>query len=86
MFMHYRNRSSQNLYGYLASEALGQDAFELLTVPRDFSIASNIVDRVSMGESRAGHFLGRTKRGDRLLILATNTPFYDDDGTLIGII
>lgn len=82
----YWNRSSQNLYGYLASEALGQDAFELLTDPRDFSMASNIVDRVSIGESWAGHFLVRTKRGDRLLVLVTNTPFYDDDGTLIGII
>lgn len=52
----YWNRSSQNLYGYLASEALGQDAFKLLTDPRDFSMASNIVDRVSMGESWAGIF------------------------------
>ncbi|XP_073028288.1 uncharacterized protein [Primulina eburnea] len=82
----YWNRSAENLYGYSTSEALEQDAIELLTDPKDFSVASNIVHRVMMGESWTGKFPVRTKRGDRFLVVATNTPFYDDDGTLIGII
>ncbi|KZV47715.1 map3k delta-1 protein kinase [Dorcoceras hygrometricum] len=82
----YWNRSAENLYGYSASEALEQDAIELLSDPTDFSVASNIVHRVMMGENWTGKFPVRTKRGDRFLVVATNTPFYDDDGTLIGII
>lgn len=81
-----RNRTAESLYGYSAAEALGQDAIELLTDPRDFDIASNIVQRVTMGESWTGQFPAKNKIGDRFLAVATNTPFYDDDGTLIGII
>lgn len=81
-----RNRSAENLYGYSAAEALGQDVIELLADPRDCAVASNIVHRVSTGESWTGQFPVKNKRGDRFLAVATNTPLYDDDGTLVGII
>lgn len=54
--------------------------------PCDFAVANNIVQRVSMGESWTGQFPVKNKKGDRFVIVATNTPFYDDDGTLFGII
>ncbi|KAH6833076.1 PAS domain-containing protein tyrosine kinase family protein [Perilla frutescens var. hirtella] len=82
----YWNRSAENLYGYSAAEALGQDAIELLTDPRDSAVASNIVRRVGGGESWTGQIPAKNKRGDRFLAVATNTPFYDDEGTLVGII
>ncbi|GER33397.1 kinase family protein [Striga asiatica] len=82
----YWNKTAENLYGYSASEALGQDAIKLLTDPRDFSVANDIVRRVTMGESWTGQFPVRNKRGERFMAIATNTPFYDDDGTLVGII
>ncbi|PIN19218.1 Tyrosine kinase [Handroanthus impetiginosus] len=82
----YWNRTAENLYGYTAAEALGQDAIELLTDPRDFDVANNIVNRVMMGEGWTGQFPVKNKRGERFLAVASNTPFYDDDGTLVGII
>ncbi|KAL2488432.1 PAS domain-containing protein tyrosine kinase family protein [Forsythia ovata] len=81
-----QNRSAENLYGYSAAEALGQDAIELLIDTRDFAVASDIVHRVAMGEGWTGQFPVKTKRGDRFLAVVTNTPFYNDDGTLVGII
>lgn len=81
-----RNRSAENLYGYTASEALGQNAIELLVDVHDFNIASNIVRRVTMGESWKGNFPVKNKLGECFLSNATNTPFYDDDGSLVGII
>ncbi|KAK6160979.1 hypothetical protein DH2020_004360 [Rehmannia glutinosa] len=81
----YWNRTAENLYGYSAAEALGQDAIELLTDPRDFGVANNIVHRVTMGELDRAVSV-KNKRGERFLAIATNTPFYDDDGTLVGII
>ncbi|XP_008797466.2 serine/threonine-protein kinase pakF-like [Phoenix dactylifera] len=82
----YWNRSAEHLYGYPASEAIGQDAIELLVDARDFNIVSNIIQRITMGESWRGKFPVKNKLGERFLAIATNTPFYDDDGSLVGII
>ena len=82
----HRNRTAENLYGHSTAEALGQDAIELLIDPRDFDMAHNIIDRVKMGERWTGQFPAKSKMGERFSAVATNTPFYDDDGTLVGII
>ena len=81
-----RNKTAEKLFGYSAAEALGRDAVELLVDPRDFSVANNIIERVSLGERWTGQFPVKNKSGERFVIVATNTPFYDDDGSLIGII
>ncbi|KAL5989377.1 hypothetical protein ACLOJK_010267 [Asimina triloba] len=81
-----RNRSAEHLYGYSAAEALGQDAIELLVDAHDFDIASNIINRITMGESWTGQFPVKNKSGDHFFAVATNTPFYDDDGHLVGVI
>ncbi|XP_009602491.1 uncharacterized protein [Nicotiana tomentosiformis] len=82
----YWNRTAEKLYGYSAAEALGQDLIELLTDAQDHDIANNIVYRVLRGESWTGQFPVKNKRGDRFVVVATDTPFYDDDGTLLGVI
>ncbi|WCJ23309.1 protein kinase family protein [Euphorbia peplus] len=82
----YWNRSAERLYGFSAAEALGQDVFELLVDPRDFQIANHIINRVATGENWTGQFPVKNKKGERFTIVATNTPFQDDDGSLIGVI
>ncbi|CAM8887513.1 unnamed protein product [Rhodiola kirilowii] len=82
----YWNRSAERLYGFSAAEALGQNVVELLADPQHFNTANNITDRVAMGESWTGQFPVKNKHGERFLVVATNTPFYDDDGSLIGTI
>ncbi|NP_001182844.1 protein kinase domain superfamily protein [Zea mays] len=82
----YWNQSAENLFGYPASEALGQDALMLLVDSHDHNAVNNIFQRISMGESWTGKFPVKNKQGHRFSAVATNTPFYDEDGSLMGFI
>ncbi|KAF9588790.1 hypothetical protein IFM89_015678 [Coptis chinensis] len=57
-----------------------------LRIPVDFDVANNIIQRITMGESWTGKFPVKNKLGERFVAVTTNTPFYDDDGSLVGII
>ncbi|CAK8531557.1 unnamed protein product [Lathyrus sativus] len=82
----YWNPSAENLYGYTAEEVLGQDGIEVLVDSSEFELANDVFNRVKMGESWTGQFPVKNKTGDRFVAVATNTPFYDDDGSLVGVI
>ncbi|XP_026446234.1 probable serine/threonine-protein kinase DDB_G0282963 [Papaver somniferum] len=82
----YWNPMAETLYGYSVSEAIGQDATELLTDVNEYDVANDIIQRISMGESWKGQLHAKNKHGERFLSISTNTPFYDDDGSVVGII
>ncbi|XP_063937879.1 serine/threonine-protein kinase oca2 isoform X2 [Daucus carota subsp. sativus] len=83
----YWNPTAQRLYGYSATEAHGQNVIDLLLDPEDCVSGHNILNHtLSMRETWTGKFPTKTKRGARLEVIATNSPFYDDNGNLIGVI
>ncbi|KAL9249546.1 putative serine/threonine-protein kinase SIS8 [Drosera capensis] len=82
----YWNRAAENLYGYSAAEALGRHVYDLILDVHDYAVADHIIEHVMRGEKWTGQFPVRNKLGNRFLVIATDTPFYDDDGSLIGII
>jgi len=58
----------------------------MLVDPRDFGLANDVFNHVKMGESWRGQFPVKNKKGDRFYAVSTNTPFYDEDGSLVGVI
>lgn len=74
------------MFGYTASEAIGQDAVELLVHPDEAAAANSIIGNIFMGKCWRGKFPVMNKSGERFFIVANNTPLYDDDGTLVGLI
>ncbi|XP_075087445.1 uncharacterized protein LOC107766683 isoform X1 [Nicotiana tabacum] len=82
----YWNRTAEQLYGYSAAEALGRNPIELLTDAQDHGDADHIVHQVKKGEIWTRQFPAKNKQGDRFVVVATSTPFNDDDGTFVGVI
>lgn len=81
-----RNRTAERLYGYSATEAHGKTPLDLLTDSQDHAVGYNIMKRTLAGESWTGQFPIKTKKGERFVVVCTNTPFYDDNGKLVGVI
>ncbi|WVZ49702.1 hypothetical protein U9M48_001035 [Paspalum notatum var. saurae] len=82
----YWNRYAEQMYGYSTSEAVGHDAVELLVHPDDADAANSIIGNIFMGKCWRGKFPVKKKSGERFFIVANNTPLYDDDGSLVGLI
>ncbi|KAI3950989.1 hypothetical protein MKW98_026443 [Papaver atlanticum] len=82
----YWNRSAENLYGYSASEALGQDVLDLIVVREAREDAMHLLRKNVSAENWTGTFQVKNKQGERIFVHITITPLYDDNGTIVGII
>ncbi|CAM0876337.1 unnamed protein product [Alopecurus aequalis] len=82
----YWNRYAEHIYGYSASEAIGRRAVDLLVHPADVDAANIVIQNIFMGKCFRGKFPVKNKSGERFFIVVHNTPLYDDDGSLIGLI
>ncbi|KAL2610801.1 hypothetical protein R1flu_022493 [Riccia fluitans] len=82
----YWNRMAEQLYGYSEEEALGQNVLDLLCSEDTYEVASQLMARISMGESWTGLFPLRKRSGEEFIAMVTNTPMFDDKGRIIGVI
>ncbi|KAI3876549.1 hypothetical protein MKW98_015932 [Papaver atlanticum] len=82
----YWNRAAEKLYGYSASESLGRNLLELLTDVENYDEALEVIQKNTMGQSWTGTFPVKNKQGEQFVVIATNSPFYDDTGDWVGIL
>ncbi|BBN15959.1 protein MpMAPKKK16 [Marchantia polymorpha subsp. ruderalis] len=82
----YWNRMAEQLFGYTEREAIGQNVLELLCSEDTYQVASQLVARISMGESWTGQFPLRRRSGEEFMAMVTDTPMIDDRGRIVGII
>ncbi|TVU04825.1 hypothetical protein EJB05_47960, partial [Eragrostis curvula] len=82
----YWNRNAEHLYGYSASEAIGQNVARLLVDPRDIPPLRALIEDIFTGKCWRGKFPVKKKSGERFFVLADGTPLHDDDGSVIGLI
>ncbi len=79
------NAAAEELYGYSASEAIGQDASLIATDSRgcEEDLASRLLQKGGFSQ----HFesLRRTKSGETIEVSTRLSPVYDDDHRVIGV-
>jgi len=81
----YWNHFAEQLYGWPAGEAIGRNIFDLTTAPR-LSAVDSLLERIGRGESWSGEFNARDRSGRIFPVFLTESPLFDDNGALIGII
>ena len=82
----YWNRFAEKLYGWTAAEAGGSNVLDLIPAPATQEQASEIMSYLSKGRSWSGEFLVRHKDDTPFPIIVTNSPIYDEEGELVGIV
>jgi PAS domain S-box-containing protein len=80
------NPFAEKLYGWKKDEVLGRNIREFTVPEMSREEAETVMKRLAQGGSYAGEFLVRNKAEKAFYIHITNSPIFDDDGNLNGII
>jgi PAS domain S-box-containing protein len=82
----YWNRFAQELYGWPASEALGRNIIDITPAEDVQAQAAEIMDQLRRGEQWSGEFMVRRRDGTTFPAIVVDSPVYNADDELIGII
>jgi PAS domain S-box-containing protein len=82
----YWNRAAKELYGWSTEEVMGRPIVEVTPSEELLERAEDIMSELSAGRSWSGEFVVRRKDGSIFPAMVTDSPVYDDQGTLVGII
>jgi PAS domain S-box-containing protein len=82
----YWNRFAEKLYGWPAAEIKGRSVLEIVLPQATQDQAVEIMSRLQGGQSWSGEFMVRRQDGATFRVFITDTPIYNDEGALIGIV
>ena len=84
--INYWNRSAEKLYGWKAEEVMGLDVRDLVAPRITAEGSAEIIETLEMGQSWTGELEVRRRGGAYFHAMVTNTPIYDEEDNLTGII
>jgi len=82
----YWNQAAENIYGWTKDEALGKCIVELTTSEATNEQAIQIMEELKEGKTWSGEFNLRKKDRTNFPALITNSPIYDENNILSGIV
>jgi PAS domain S-box-containing protein len=82
----YWNHFAHELYGWTPDEAIGRNIMELTTPDATLKQAEEIMSQLRRGQSWTGEFIVKRKDGTTFPVQITNSPIFDNEKTLCGIV
>src|ERR671910_1049948 len=82
----YWNRAAKELYGWSPEEVMGRPIVEVTPSEELLERAEEIMSELRAGRSWSGEFAVRRKDGSTFPAMITDSPIYDERGTLVGIL
>lgn len=82
----YWNEAAETLYGWAASEVMGQNIIEITPSHISQKQGQEIMEYVYAGQSWSGEFMVENRKGHAFHAIITNTPYYNEQGQMAGII
>jgi len=82
----YWNRAAENLYGWLAEEAIGKNILDTTPTINNKHDAAEIFNSLTKGAKWSGEFLVKRKDGSLFPALVHDSPIFDSQGKLSGVI
>src|SRR3954468_1528638 len=80
------NPFAERLYGWKAEEVLGKNIMAVTVCALTENQALVIMEALKRGESWTGEFQARRKDGSIFPAQVTDSPIYDEQGALVGIV
>jgi PAS domain S-box-containing protein len=82
----YWNQAAEKLYGWKREKVVGRNIMSVTPTASSREQAAEIMYCLRRGESWSGEFTVKKHDGTSFEVLITDTPVFDDDGNLVGII
>ena len=82
----YWNKFAERLYGWRADEVAGRSVVEVMTTSATEAQAQEIMEALREGESWSGEFAVRRRDGTVFPAQVTDSPIYDREGRLVGVV
>ena len=82
----YWNHYAEVLYGWSAVEVMGRLVVDVVPAPSTKEQAAKLMSRLQVGESWSGEFLVQRRDGTTFPAMVFDSPIYNEQGSLIGIV